>query len=87
MKYSNRIITIFCAFTALAAFSGCGGGSGGGQSAGVTVPSTSSEAVSSYELSEDSYGLQNATFMSATNSNGSFVMRAAIADSMTDPGF
>jgi hypothetical protein len=87
MKYSNRIIMIFFAITALAAFSGCGGGSGGGQSAGVTVPSTPSATTSTYQLSEDSYGLQNATFMSATNSNGSFVMRAAIAESMTDPSF
>ena len=31
--------------------------------------------------------MQNATFMSATDSNGSFVLRAALASSMTDPNF
>lgn len=87
MKYTNRIITIFCSIIALSAFSGCGGGSGEGQNAGVTVSSTHSMATNTYLLTEDTYGLQNATYMSATNSNGLFILRVAIADSMTDPDF
>lgn len=48
---------------------------------------SSNSAGNSYLLTEDTYGLQNATFMSATNSNGLFVLRAAIASKMTDPNF
>lgn len=48
---------------------------------------SSKKAGNSYLLTEDTYGLQNATFMSATNSNGLFVLRAAIASNMTDPNF
>ena len=48
---------------------------------------SANNARNSYLLTQDSYGLQNATFMSATNSNGLFVLRAAIASKMTDPNF
>jgi hypothetical protein len=44
-------------------------------------------ARNSYALTEDTYGLQNATFMSATRSDASIVLRAAIATGMTDPDF
>jgi hypothetical protein len=87
MHYTNRVFMIFCAIIALSAFSGCGGKSDEGQNAGGTVSSTQSAATNTYLLTEDSYGLQNATYMSASNSNGLFVLRAAIADSMTDPHF
>ncbi|MCX6984864.1 MAG: cytochrome c, partial [Lentisphaerae bacterium] len=97
MKNIIRIIMICCALTSHFALSGCGsGGSGGAQNSGVAFtsgsPSNSTalqteNAVNSYSLTEDTYGLQNATFMSATASNGSFVLRAAIAGSMTDPNF
>jgi hypothetical protein len=94
MKNIVRIIMICCALTTHFALSGCGsGGSGGAQNAGVSFPPaslSSSPAVSaenSYSLTEDTYGLQNATFMSANGSNGSFVLRAAIANNMTDPNF
>jgi hypothetical protein len=87
MKYSMRIIMILCSLTALSVFSGCGGKSDEGQNPGDTVSVTQPTATNRYLLTEDNYGLQNATFMSATNSNGVFVMRAAIADSMTDPYF
>ena len=86
MKNIIGIIMICCALTIQFALSGCGsGGSGGAQSSGVT-PSVPVTAVNSYSLTED-YGLQKATFMSATNDNGVFAMRAAIANSMTDPNF
>jgi len=48
---------------------------------------SSDSAGNSYLLTKDAYGMQHATFMSATNSNGLFVLRAAIADKMTDPNF
>lgn len=83
--------------TANITLSGCGGGgSGETQNSGVTAPSvitstspppTPGNAGNSYSLTEDTYGFQNATFMSATDSNGSFVLRAALASSMTDPNF
>jgi hypothetical protein len=88
---------IFSVLTANLALSGCGGGgSGGTQDPGVTVHSvvtsdsstlTPGTAENSYSLTEDTYGLQNATFMSAAESSGSIVLRAAIASSMTDPNF
>ena len=53
----------------------------------VVASASSNSAGNSYLLTEDTYGLQNATFMSATNSNGLFVLRAAIASKMTDPNF
>jgi hypothetical protein len=53
----------------------------------AVAKSSSVSAGNSYSLTEDTYGLQNATFMSASNSNGLFVLRAAIASKMTDPNF
>lgn len=87
MKRSFTIITILCTTAVLFTLGGCGSGGGGSQSEAVTTPSTPTTVNNSYSLSEDTYGLQNATFMSATNNNSTFVMRAAIAKSMTDPGF
>jgi hypothetical protein len=53
----------------------------------AVASASANSAGNSYLLTEDSYGLQHATFMSATNSNGLFVLRAAIASKMTDPNF
>lgn len=95
MKNSIRIIMILCALATHLALNGCGGG-GSGESGNAVVTESSDNAVASasankagnsYLLTEDTYGLQNATFMSATNSNGLFVLRAAIASNMTDPNF
>jgi hypothetical protein len=87
MKSTKKIFVMLCTITALTALGGCGGKSDEGQNIGETLSAAQSTASNSYLLTEDNYGLQNATFMSATNSNGLFVMRAAIADSMTDPDF
>ena len=87
MKPAYTIITILCVTAVLFTLGGCGSGGGGSQGSAVTAPSTPTSADNSYSLSEDTYGLQNATFMSATNNSDTFVMRAAIAQSMTDPDF
>jgi hypothetical protein len=87
MKYYKWIIMMLCTIIALTTLSGCGGGSKDGQNSGEMATATQSTVTNTYLLTEDSYGLQNATFMSATNRNGLFVMRAAIADGMTDPNF
>ena len=95
MKNTIRTILIGSALITSFALSGCGGGggSGGVQNSGVTFPPASlsnlpvANSGNSYSLIEDTYGLQNATFMSATGGNGSLVLRAAIAKSMTDPNF
>jgi len=95
MKNTIRAILIGSALITNFALSGCGGGggSGGAQNSGVTFPPASlsnlpvANSGNSYSLVEDTYGLQNATFMSATGGNGSLVLRAAIAKSMTDPNF
>lgn len=86
MNSTTRILTVICTATLLAGLWGCGGSSGdsapSAQNAGI-VPTPSN----AYALVEDGYGLQNATFLSATRSDVSTVLRGAIADSMTDPDF
>ncbi len=92
MKFSARLIATICALILIATLAGCGSGGNGANSYSGNLNTTarsqdSTTTVNSYSLTEDAYGLQNATFLAATNSNGVFVMRAAIASSMTDPNF
>ena len=89
MRNNFQIFMVLCAICAHVVLGGCGGG-GSQPVAQNTWADSLSPAVSarnSYALTEDTYGLQNATFMSATRSDASIVLRAAIATSMTDPNF
>lgn len=73
------------------ALTGCGGGGGGGTPSypqGATVgQSTTQNAINSYRLTGDGYGLQNGTFLTATEMGATVVLRSAIATSSTDPNF
>lgn len=76
---------------------GCGGGSGSGGGAPTAVNSagtTSSAplaqaqaAASSFAITADDYGMENATYLSATSSVNGIALRAAVASSMTDPNY
>jgi len=73
-------------------FAGCGGGGGGAGSAPAAVNSVSSSpavqtAASSFTMTSDNYGMENATYLAASNSSLGTVLRAAIASSMTDQNF
>jgi hypothetical protein len=70
-------------------FAGCGGGGGGSAPAAVNTVNTGSaaKAPSSFAVTTDNYGVQNATYLAATTSNNGLVLRAAIASSMTDQNF
>ncbi len=88
MRYATAIITMLLLFL----LSGCGGGGGDSSSSvGAAVPTQQQAAEpvrNSYLLTEDTYGLQNATYLSATLvSDGTVTLRTAIANSMTDPNF
>src|SRR6266567_3266895 len=89
MRNSIRIFMVLGAISAHVVMSGCGGGGSEpvAQNTGATSPPPAESARNSYALTEDTYGLQNATFMSATRSDASIVLRAAIATSMTAPNF
>ena len=76
-------------------FAGCGG-SGGGGSAPAAVDSVSSasgapqlqgKAANSFAVTADEYGVENATYLSATTSSSGIALRAAVASSMTDPAY
>lgn len=70
-------------------FAGCGGG-GGTSSSAITQsppPLATSVTRNSFSVTADDYGLQSATYLAATRSDSSVVLRAAIASSMTDPSF
>jgi hypothetical protein len=41
----------------------------------------------SYSLNQDPIGLKSANYMAATNENGVFALRVAIANSLNDPNF
>jgi len=73
---------------------GCGGGSGsGGAPAAVNSANTNSSApqaqaaASSFAITADDYGMENATYLSATSSVNGIALRAAVASSMTDPNY
>jgi hypothetical protein len=85
----KRAIAVTLGSTILiVALAGCGGGGGGGtQPTGASTASSSAPPVSSVTVTEDGYGLQNSTFLTSDQSNGIFVMRAAIASGDTDPNF
>lgn len=89
MNSTMRILKAICTVTLLSGLCGCGGGGGGSapssQNTGILSPTDS--AANSYTLTEDTYGLQSVTFMSATRGSVSNVLRGAIAESMTDPDF
>ena len=87
MKSNIRIYMVVGAIFAHFALSGCGGGGAEpvAQNIGFVPPAV--PTANSYALTEDTYGLQSATFMSATRSDAAIVLRAAIATSMTDPDY
>jgi hypothetical protein len=73
--------------------SGCGGSGGGSvptavnSSASVSSALPQAETASSFTITGDSYGVENATYLAATKSASSIVLRAAVASSMSDPNF
>ena len=99
-KHKHLVLTLaaVCCTLSLSIISGCGGG-GGGSSASppaaattTTLPSgtagqSAAATANSYRLTGDTYGLQNATFLTATEIGARTVLRTAIATSPTDPNF
>lgn len=98
MRNRKRIALFLGALCVHVMLSGCGGGGSdqGAQNAGVTTPSSSLAEAGApafdnthnyYSLADDTYGLQNATFLAATRSDSTIVLRAALATGLTDPNF
>jgi hypothetical protein len=71
--------------------SGCGGSGGGGGSSPAAVNNGSTtlqeSTANSFRITGDSYGVENVTYLAATKSASSIVLRAAVAVSMNDPDF
>ena len=88
MNYSRLLLVLFVAVS-IFTVSGCGSGGSGSSSppASVYTPTPATVTDNSYSLSVDSFGLKNANFLAATNENGVFTLRVAIAGSLTDPNF
>jgi len=88
MSFSYQVAAVFLSL-ALILMAGCGGGGGGEGStpAGVNVQPEPAAQVNSFAITGDSYGMENATYLSSTKSALGVVLRAAIASSMTDPNF
>jgi hypothetical protein len=88
MSYSRFLLVLFVAVS-IFTVSGCGSGGSGTSSppASVYTPTPATVTNNSYSLSADTFGLKNANFLAATNENGVFTLRVAIAASLTDPNF
>jgi hypothetical protein len=69
---------------------GCGGGS---SASGNGAPSSSSATPrgdgsgGAFLITSDDYGVENPTYLSATRSSASLILRAAVASSMNDPAY
>lgn len=85
MKHITRICLILWAVSTNLALTGCGGGSSG--SAPQSVALSQEKEQNHHTITEDTYGLQSATFLSSSRSDDSLSLRAAIASSLNDPDF
>jgi hypothetical protein len=77
-------------YLALLLMGGCGGGGESGAPAALnTAPAAPALAAqsASFKLTGDDYGIESATYLSATKSGLGIVLRAALASSMSDPAF
>ena len=84
----RAIARTVCSTVLIMALAGCGGGGGGGSlPEGSSATSHPTPGVNSVTVTEDSYGLQNPTYLTSNHGDGIFVMRAAIASADTDPNF
>jgi hypothetical protein len=83
----SKLLLVFCVLVANFAISGCGGTGTSSANDNGNTPEATTDTGNAYSLSEDSLGLKIANFISATNENGVFTLRVAIANSMTDPNF
>lgn len=86
MRRNVTGVWMVCAALVSLLLAGCGGGGGEGSAAALSSSSPGG-APGSYVVTEDGYGLQNATFLVASRTGSTLVMRAAIASGMTDPNF
>jgi len=88
----SRSMFKLCAAALFLFQAGCGGG-GGSSSPSVTAvaPATPAAQVQSssnaFKVVSDDYGVEQATYLSATKSDLGIILRAAVASSMTDPDF
>ena len=85
---SRRLFKL-CAAALFLLQAGCGGG-GGSSSPSVTavVPAGQLQpSANAFKVVSDDYGVEQATYLSATRSGTSLVLRAAVANGMTDPDF
>lgn len=90
-KFSNslsesRLILALCTTLLFLFQAGCGGGGSSSPNVAAITPD-SPPALQSFKLVSDDYGVENATYVSATGSGSSIVLRAAVASSMTDPQY
>jgi hypothetical protein len=88
MNYS-RFLSALCIAVTCFAVNGCGSGGTGDGSVQATsdTPAPAMAAKNSFVLTQDTLRLKSANFMAATNENGVFTLRTAIAYSMNDPDF
>lgn len=84
-KKISTFIMIGLVASALAV-SGCGGGSDVVGTAAVSKAKTG-EKKNAYSVQEDSYGMQDATYITSSSTGATFTLRTAIAASLTDPNF
>lgn len=86
----RAIARTICTTVVIMALAGCGGGGGSlptGSSATSSPTSNPASSANSVTVTEDSYGLQNPTYLTSDQGSGTFIMRAAIASADTDPNF
>jgi hypothetical protein len=83
VRVSSLLLTLLIA--------ACGGGGSASAptavSTGTNGSSSAARPEASFAITGDDYGVENATYLSATPSGSSMVLRAAVASSMNDPEY
>lgn len=86
MKSIFTKLAILTMAGAMVSLSGCGGG-GSPSSTAVATVTPVDNPKNAYAVLEDTYGIQNATFLTSSRSGSTLTLRSAIAASVTDPAF